>query len=244
LQALGAYLGIGRNQYEWTREQREAVYRSIHSGERQFYLPVGHSWSFLRPIASLTVDSGDSSITLPDDFGGFVTPGLSFTASDNQYFRVRLTSVENLLSMQQLSNVLTGPQPEWAAVSMTTFAGTTGQRYELLLFPTPTADGTLKAPYYSIPNATSDSLPYPLGGQPHAETLLESCLAAAELEKTGQAGPHRALFQERLMASIQHDKRMGPKNLGYNADRSSGDGYQTRHTGYGETLTYNGDPLD
>lgn len=199
----------------------------MRSGERQFYAPPPingfvHSWSFLRPQLSLSVVADDADIDLPDDFGGFIDPFLSFVAANNQYYPVQLTTVSEILKFRQFENLSASVQTTHAAVNRKSFAGTTvGMRSELILFPTPTAAGTLKAAYYAAPNATTDAAPYPLGGEVHGETLLASCLAAAEIERDKKPGPMRLLFMERLAASIAHDKTTSPRNIGYNGDGSA-----------------------
>lgn len=179
--------------------------------------------------------------TLPDAFGGFIDPFLSFVAANNQCYVVQITSVSEILRYRQFEPWSVGIQPVYAAVVPKSSDGTDGQRQQLLLFPTPTEAGTLDGVYYAIPNATTDAAPYPLGGEVHAETYLAAIMAAAELEKNKQAGPLKLQFMERLAASIAHDKRIGPKFLGYNGDRS--DGACPVPFIRAQTCTYNGVPL-
>lgn len=219
LQAVGDYFGFTRNRYVWSREETAKVNRACRTGQNQFYNPPGHTFSFLRPRLELDIEADEADYDLPDDFGGFLDPFLSFCASDNQTYPVRITSVPEILRNRQLEP-MSAAMDMLAAVSAKSSSGTNGQRMELLLSPTPASDGTLNATYYAIPNALSDTATYPLGGQPHAETLLASCLAAAEMEKTGQPGPQRQIYLERLQASIDFDRRTGPKHFGYNGDRS------------------------
>ncbi len=221
LQAVGAYFDYGRDQYAWKREEREQVYRCVRSGERQFYAPPNHSWSFLRLRLALAITDGTADYDLPDGFGGFFDPALAFVAADNQLFPVRQTSVPEILRMRQLANLAVSIQPEFYAVNFKSPTGSTGQRMEVLLFPTPIADGTLEGLYYANPDATTDSLPYAMGGEIHSQTLLSCCLAAAELERDKKQGPMKAEYNERLSASIRHDKATGPKNYGYNSDPGS-----------------------
>lgn len=221
LQAVGAFFNYGRNQYQWTREQREQVYRCVRSGERQFYNPPNHSWSFLRLRLTLSISADDADYDLPDGFAGFLDPFLSFTADDNRLWSVQETSVAEILKLRQNENLFGGVQEYLFAKEAKTPTGTTGQRFQVLLFPTPQASGTLTGSYYANPDATTDSLPYALGGSIHSEALLACCLAAAELERDKTLGPMKQQYNERLAASIAFDKRTGPKNLGYNNDASS-----------------------
>lgn len=163
--------------------------------------------------------------TLPDDFGAFIEPTLAFAPSDEQQFPVRLTGPGEIYALRQNDDWTTYSQPVMAAVNSLSSDQTTGQRNELLVFPTPTSPGTLIGTYTILPLAITDSAPYPLGGQPHAETLRESCLAVAEVEKTGKFGAHRELFMQRLAASIAYDRKTTTKQyFGKNLDHSRGDG--------------------
>ena len=226
LQAVGAYLFAGegpnlgeRNQYVWNREQLAQVNRVINRGQRQFY--GAYPWSFLRLRLSLSITSGTADYTLPDAFGGIYDPYLSFTVDDGRIFPVYETSVAQLLSYRQNATRLLAWQEMYYAKEAKSPTGTTGQRFQLLLYPAPAADGTLTGSYYASPDACTDSLPYPLGGFPHAESLLASCMASAELEKFGHPGPQKQIYIEALQRSVDHEKRTGPKHFGYNGDGST-----------------------
>lgn len=218
LAAVGAFFDYGRNQHQWQREQREQVYRCVRSGERKFYR--AYTWSFLRLRLGLALVAGTSDYDLPDGFGGFFDPELSFAAADNQFWPVKNTGVPQILHARQYTNITAAIQPTLFAVNAKTPTGTTGQRFEILLFPTPIADGTLEGAYYANPDATTDALPYAMGGSIHSETVLASCLAAAELERDKKQGPMKEAYNEALTQSLAHEKSIGPKHFGYNADRS------------------------
>lgn len=237
LAAVGAFFDYGRNQYQWEREQREQVYRCVRSGERKFYASYG--WSFLRLLLALDITDGTANYDLPDGFGGFFDPELSFSAADNQFWPVKNTSVPMILQSRQYANLTAAIQPTLFAVNAKTPTGSTGQRFEILLFPTPIADGTLNGSYYANPDATTDALPYAQGGAIHSETLLTSCLAAAELERDKKSGPLKVEYNEALAKSLAHEKSTGPKHFGYNADRSV-PGYASIYDLRTPTITRNG----
>lgn len=223
LQAVGAYLFQGpapnqgeRDQYVWNREQLAQVNRIINRGQRQFY--SAYAWSFLRLRLSLAIVAGTADYTLADGFSGFYDPFLSFTVNDGRIWSVLETSVSKILDYRQNANRLPAFQEMYFAKEAKTPTGTTGQRFQLLLFPTPTAAGTLTGSYFSNPDSMTDTLVYPLGGGPHSETMLASCLACAELERDGQPGPHKQDYIESLQRSLEHEKRTGAKHFGYNGD--------------------------
>lgn len=241
LQAVGDFLGHGRAQFVWTREQTAQITRIMRSGERQFYNPPGHSWSFLRLTLSLSISSGDGDYDLPDGFAGFLDQFLTFSSNThNRYEPVRQTSVAEILRLRQNSNLNPAPQELLFAVNAKTPTGTTGQRFEVLIFPEPTASGTLGGLYYANADATTDTLVYAMGGGLHSETLLACCLAAAELERDKKPGALKQLYNERLAASIAHDRKIGAKTFGLNLDGGSASGVSFAEI-RGGTLTYNGD---
>ena len=99
--------------------------------------------------------------------------------------------------------------------------GTGSQRWELLLYPTPTDTMSVTLRYLVTPGQLSVDNPFPLGGRQHAETLLASCLAVAEEREKGGQGPAFAKFMQRLSASIHLDKQSEP--TGTTTWKSDGD---------------------
>jgi hypothetical protein len=79
---IGHFLGYGRGtvfgEPAWTTPQSNNITAVLKSGLSQFYTPpptqpgqAPHTWSFLRPFATITLTSGESVVALPDDFGNF-----------------------------------------------------------------------------------------------------------------------------------------------------------------------------
>lgn len=220
LESIGDFLGYGRLPYVWSREQRAQVTRIVRSAEQRFYNPPGYSWRFLRLRLTLTVDADDGDIDLPTNFGGFLGPYLTFTSADNRQWPIQEVSVSQLLRYRQNPTFFPSSQECVYAVESQTPTGDAQQLSQILLFPTPAADGTLTGDYFIAAEAMTDALPYAMGGPIHSETLLACCKAGAELDRDKKPGPLEALYQERLAASLSHDRRTGPKHLGYNGDSS------------------------
>lgn len=220
-----------------TTEQLDDVDDAIKSGESNFYQCAGHVWSFLRPLLPLAVVADTADYTLPADFGGFIGGKLAWSPEDHRREAVTLIPVDRLLSKRQRGALVAiATEPTYAATCPLPSDGTGGQRSQLMLFPTPTADATLTAPYYSNPYAIADDQPYPLGGQPHADTLMELMLAAAELKFNDMIGQHAAQAAKRLEASIFIDRKLsGTRSFGYNGNRSGCDSYDRHQSG---TVTY------
>src|SRR5262249_5538242 len=78
---VGLFLGWGRGsasgEQAWSSLQQAAVESCVKSGLRNFYYPPPtagtdspYDWSFLKPVATLTLPVGVTRLNLPDDFGG------------------------------------------------------------------------------------------------------------------------------------------------------------------------------
>lgn len=177
---------------------------------------------------------------LPDLFGGFVGRLAYAPTSDVIAIPLQETGIGNILDLRQRNPSSVAMQPKWYATHVSDQTGATGTRWTLSIHPASDTERTVIGEYFINPYQLTADLPYPMGGQPHAETLLESCLAAAEVNFKGGRGEHYAMFLSRLAASVSLDRqRSMPGVIGYNGDPSCGDRVQfPRHTA--RTVTYNG----
>ena len=163
--------------------------------------------------------SGQQDYDLPDDFGAIVG-NMTFAASDScLYPSIKLTSEYNIRVMRQ-DDVSSLSYPAYVAIRAVANAGTSGQRYEAMFSPAPTAEYTLDYKYTVLPNTIGSTATYPLGGALHAETILASCMSVAEERLNDTAGLKRQLFNERLQVSMTLDAKAGADYLGYNGDNS------------------------
>lgn len=183
---------------------------------------------------TVTVTAGTSyalaqvAYDAPADFGGI---------RGNMTYATNVTDSSPLVKVDEytIRNYRAFPdanayKPRMFAVRTKAFV-TTGQRYELLFYPTPDAAYTLTYAYDAYTGAITTTQ-YPLGGMAHAETILASCLdiAAQYLKSNEQSDravklsiSNRNLFLDRLAASISQDRgSMVPDHLGPNLDRSDG----------------------
>jgi hypothetical protein len=242
---IGREMDFGPNPAAWTTNQTRQVEVVLQSGLRKFYHPGplpgerwGHKWEFMQPVRTLQLIAGQYEYDLPDDFGSIegtisYAPGQSVIYPD--IVIVGENQVRNRLQREDSS-----ARPVMAAVrskeptdSLTV--------YELILWPVP--DENYETYYRSNlnPTAGSDDAAVPHGGQPHAQTLIEACLAAAE-ESAGKQGLHSSLFIECLRGSVSHDRlAASPSTIGYNRDRSDRIGDFSDWHGCDENIVvYNG----
>lgn len=216
LREIALVLGIRRDYQQWTAQQAADVAAILRTGQRRFYFAAivpespAHSWSFLRPVRGLSLLAGQSTYTLPEDFGELVEPVLAYSAGKQP---VMLVTEEKLRALAGNSD-LKG-DPKYAALRVKK-ADAGPVRYELIFYPTPDKEATISYRSSIVPPEWSEDNPHPACGARHSETLLESCLAAAEQKLLdGQIVPdgthhdvHQRRYVELLAASIAADKRL------------------------------------
>jgi hypothetical protein len=190
-----------------------------------------HTWSFLHAMATITATQGENLIALPDDFTG-VSGDLVIESGKG-----RLPIVPEAALRALAAKNVNQATPEYAAIRPR--KTTEGQRYDLLLYPSPDAEVTLTCRHAVNAEDLSDENPYPFGGRQHAETILASCLAVAEDREEGEQGEAHARFMERLAASIALDKRTEPSEgtVWTSEDESDGNTLLSlagEHMGFGQ----------
>lgn len=245
-------MGFGRgpdfNDSVWNAAQIVDIDFCVASGLRCFYFPPpvegasSYEWSFLRPVATIPFPVNTSVVPLPDDFGGFEGNLTILTSgSTAQPWRIEWKNEGSIREMYSVCPTQSGP-PMFAAVApLKGTTGTAGQRFQLVMFPLADQTYTLQGTYYISPDFLSGAFPYAYGGAPHAETMLESCLAIAEQRRDDAMSVHTAKFKERLLASMSMDRRLKPQKLGLNRDRSDELGWNRQNVHYwAGAATYNG----
>lgn len=251
---LGWSKGVKYGERPWNRDKLNRINSCVKSGLRRFYYPpviegrsAAYAWSFLKPVAQIAFPASSQWVYLPDDFGqpeGKLTVSSSVTQT---VWAIDLVGIGTINHYYQVTPTTVG-RPLIAAVTPTRGTHpTTGQQWQLWIYPITDQAYTFNLQYYINPNYLTGDLPYAYGGPEHHETILESCLSIAEerLDDMPQGtGPHYTAFMERLKASISMDQRLKPQMLGQNLDRSDWDGRWDRQLLHWlNTVTYNGNPL-
>lgn len=224
----GFFLGFGLDYSSYSADQLSVCDKCIDIGLRQWYTPppipgekMSHQWSYLAPVRKLSLVEGVIDYDLDDSFAGLVN-GVFLSSDDLNWSNIEVTNIARILSMRQRDTSTNIGKPEMCAVNVIETDGSTPTRYSLAIFPTPSQSYSLTFEMRVNPYQLSATAQYPLGGQPHAEGLRESCLAAAEMNVNDEKGLHYSQFIERLTASVLYDRKaMGPKSYGYNGDRSA-----------------------
>jgi len=221
---IGHCLGHGRDETKWSKGEQDDIDAALNSGLRQFYFPPvlqgessAHEWSFLRPIDTLTTAASTGDYDMPADFGGIEGP-MTF-APVTGYPPVVVVGEGEIRHLRQVSS-LSG-RPAYVAIRPVESDGSGGQRFEALFYPTPDAAYVLTYRKTILANALTSSAPFPLGGMAHAQTVLASCLAAAEAQSLDGQTAKMQLFLQRLAASISYDRSANSQeHFGYCGDDS------------------------
>ncbi len=243
---VGHFLGYGRGadngDTAWTTPQQRNIDRCVKGGLRNFYFS-GIEWSFLKPVAALTLAAESQTVELPDDYGGSEGRITVSTSSADSWQPLDFGPIGAVYQKHALYPSTTG-WPECCCEEPIKGTGPTqGQRFRLRVWPIADQAYTLKFQYYVLPDYLSGAFPYVYGGAMHAETVLESCLAVAEKILDDQATVHAAEFQMRLAVSKDLDARQKPQHLGYNGDRSDMRGSRREWRDW-PTVTFNGVEYD
>ncbi len=248
---VGLFLGYGRGTVfgdpAWSTPQQNAIESCVRSGLRQFYFPTAveggspYDWSFLKPVATLSLASGANTLPLPDDYGSFEGQIMISTSAGNQYWPVALVGIGQVYAAQSWQPTTTGRPEICCEEPVKGTTPTAGQRFQLRFWPKADTAYILQFQYYLLPEALSGASPYTYGGMAHAETILESCLAIAEQRLDDSSTVHSMKFAERLLASIGVDRRSKPQTLGYNRDCSDWRHQGWRNRDFGQNgITYKG----
>lgn len=226
--SVGFDLGWGRGadngDEAWSAQKEKTLKEVVKGGLQQFYNPppdqtgVSHQWSFLKPLASLTLDEGTKTVMLPPDFKGMESE-IIVVSDQGGWPSVKVGGrVRALLAAYPEAS---GRPQEAEIEPLKDTSKERGQRFQLAVYPEADQDYTLQFKYSIQGRMLSGELPYAYGGAEHSSTIVASCLAWAELHLDDiPQGPKYGFWRERLAASISMDRQKLPQTLGLNLDRS------------------------
>ena len=236
---VGSFLGWGRGTHggdeEWTADKVIKIQFDVRSGLRRFYY-CSHPWSFMKPFREVTLPEGTTKVTLPEDFGGIDSGTKASLTNTDQTFLQELwfTGPGRVVQALAESASSTGLPRMIAVRPIKGLAPGQLQRSELIFFPEADQEYTLTFPAFFYGDCLLDvTYPFAYGGPDHHETILESCLAVAEMRRDNMIGVHANEFQRLLALSIQIDRRKNPSSMGPNFDTSDGLLWNDRWNGHG-----------
>jgi hypothetical protein len=226
---VGRFLKFPAHPKSWRHNQRAEVDEYVRTGLREFYapqiIPIAnsrprvHSWSFLQPEYILTLEAGKSTYPMPEDFGS-IRGDIRYAPNTGIcYPKIEHTNMNQVRRMLQYSTDA-GYAPMMAGIQPVPIEKGEGTRWELVLAPPPPGGEQIIIPYSVDPYDLAEDEALPLGGQPHAQTIIEACLAAAEASRPELGSIHTNKFAVRLQASISYDEQANcPKTVGFSLDR-------------------------
>ncbi len=230
---IADFLGWTRSSGNWSGDEIDRLDEIVNAGYLQFIYPpvtegesVSHRWSFLRPTATFDTVASTYLYDMPTAFGAIV--GDLVYDEDEDESRIIEQVTPGMIDRNRAVSDAEG-RPCRFALRPKTADMTSAQVTELMLDPTPDAVYGILYHYDAKVDPLSEANAYPLGGQAHSETILQSCRdIAATRYKDDPGSREHALFLERLRASIESDRRHSPKTLGFNTD-----GRRITHTRHG-----------
>lgn len=224
----GWHLGYGRDSTAWSTEQTAIINEMVKMAQRRVYIteedpnygvPGAYKWTFLKPVLSVTLESGQQYRDLPDDFGGLEGAVTISLSGSSGFAPIPQMSEPYLRTLYANSPSATGKPQAVAVEWLPGQEQDRGQRARLVIYPIPDAAYILKFQYYLTPDAMSGTRPYPYGGAQHAELFKAAVLACCDLEVHGQLAERHDYFMRRLRAAIVADQRNREQQLGYVGDR-------------------------
>lgn len=167
--------------------------------------------------AGTTYELARMAYTLDDDFGSMTQ--LTYVPEEGRRIPVAIVNEALIRQLRASWSLAYTGSPRYGAVRPKS-SYTTGQRFELLLWPMANEVFRIDYKCHIIPNAMASD-EYPPGGAPYSEMYLASCLAVAEQRYKGGPGKHAADFQRLAKAAAEFDRRqVTAETLGPMEDRS------------------------
>jgi hypothetical protein len=232
---VGRHMGMTAHPATWTSKQSEEVNEAIRGGLRRFYTPAvlpgeryAHEWSFLRPRTTLQTIASVYEYELPEDYAFIDGPMTYDPGSSVLYPPVRVVSEHQIRAKHQQLDY--SARPELCAIRVKLDVDGTGTRWEIILWPKPDAAYSLHYRYRTNPGLLSSGIAKPVGGMPHAQTVIESCLMSADSMMGTRDVGRQERYVELLRSSVSHDRiANAPESLGRIRDNSDGyDDYDYR----------------
>jgi len=209
---IALYLGYGVDPNEWEHDQITLIDLCLADGLRKFESPViekqPYEWSFRKVQGTLTTVVAQQAYDITqDDFTGILDVMINTAAGGGT--PIAMIPVDTLLQKASKEAPANGV-PQYAALRKKAGAPSTTQsvRWEVLLFPKPSAIHTIQYTYPFYPDSVSTNtfLSVPA---PHSQTVIAAALSVAEQYTRPEETTQRESYQELLAASAAHDQQVG-----------------------------------
>lgn len=187
-------------------------------GYRRFLAPLDlstqppkvHKWKFLEKTTTLSTQADEDTYKLPLGFSSFITTFVYTTPISFNPVQKPLSFIYEYKSKHRGTGY-----PQYFALKAGAYDNITGQNYEVIFAPTPSA--TLNYYYvytFTPPQPVNDDDVF-VGNELASECILECALAVAEVEKNDIIGVHNQMAEKLTQQLIGTDKQTGlVPNLG------------------------------
>lgn len=174
-----------------------------------------HLWSFLQIYTTVSLAEDEYLIDLPAGFGGLLGKIThQYSSSDDRPETKLLTPADLRDKWRRYGTTETGT-PKYFAIQPKALVAATGQRYQLLCYPTADGAYTMDYAYRLLAAPLTDGAVYAYGGADHADVIIQCGLAVAEAQAFKmQRGPMWAKAEELMLDSVNFDRTlMRPHNV-------------------------------
>lgn len=186
-----------------TSDQKTIAKAVVNRGYRE--LVTKADWTCLHPPATLSITTGSTGdFDLPAGFA-YMESGPIFHAADSGLLSVKQSTPGEILAKRAQGT--SGSYPLLWAIRAKTFTNTTGQRWQLMTWPTPGVAVTVTYQFKSDPADMSNDAEYPVGGLAFNLAVRAFALKHAEFDKSQADGPRARQAQEALLSALLEDER-------------------------------------
>jgi hypothetical protein len=184
----------------------------VKRGYRKFLFPFDlgykppktHRWKFLEKTSTLSTESGTDTYKLPLGFSSFIK---TFTYTTP----ISCNPVQKPLSfIYDWKSKITGTgYPNYFALKNGAYDNLTGQQYEVVFAPAPSATLNYYYTYIFTPPAPENDDDVFVGDDLVSEAILECALAATDLQENDNIGVHAQEAERLVQQLIGKDKSDG-----------------------------------
>lgn len=202
---VAEYLGLGSSP---TGTDLTTVKDIVKRAYREFLMPIDAStgtvyrWHFLQRTTTLSCVSGVDTYDLPTGFSRLVIP---FTHTTPLSYNPVEKDLEYMYLIK--SQTTGNGYPVWFAIKVDEFDQVTGQKTQVVFYPTPSSSFDYYYTYLVTPPAPVNDDEFFIGDEYASECILEKSLAVAEISKHDEEGGHSAKAERLLQSAIGEDKK-------------------------------------
>jgi len=196
---------------KWTTDELVGRDVNIASGTKDWAITANTHGSFTISANADSICDYGTEFTIQAEYKQDLPSDFSELHTDliirGWYTHLMEVPFNDMLQFRQNSVIST---PYYASIVPKSTDGTTEQRYEIWVYPTPSDDFILDFRYRVNPHEIDSTDTEPYGGTEYGDAILYSCLAEAELSLEYKIGDLNRAYQQKLGTAIQRDGRKKP----------------------------------